>query len=139
MSLVAERVEELVLARAQTAGDASPRELVKPLARFAPPSLTPAAWLDELAEVAVRVRGRSSALRGLWPQLADRVLPALALGVAADDRGAHARLAGRDAWAAAIVARALGLWTDGPPPSLPSVCDALVWRDLGLPGKPKRC
>lgn len=139
MTLVAERVEALVLARMDTAPDASPHDLVKPLARFAPPSLAPAAWLGQLTEVAGRVRGQHSALRGTWSQLADRVLPGLALGVAPGDRGVHAKLAGRDAWAAAIVARALGLWTDGPPPSLPAVCDALVWRELGLPGRPKRC
>jgi hypothetical protein len=74
-----------------------------------------------------------------WPELADRVLPGLALGVAADDGKLHARLAGRDAWAAAIVGRALALWVDGAPPSLAAVCDALAWRELELPGKPKRC
>jgi hypothetical protein len=66
------------------------------------------------------------------------VLPALALGVSAQDAKAHKRLAGRDAWAAAIAARALGLWTDGAPPSPAAVCDAFVWRQLGLAGKPKR-
>src|SRR5204863_1047847 len=32
-----------------------------------------------------------------------------------------------------------GVWVDGPPPSLPAMCDALTWRELDLPGKPKRC
>jgi hypothetical protein len=131
MTLVPERVEMLVLAR----GD----EPLEPLARFAPPSLTESAWLAHLDEARARVRGRKSVLRGRWPHLADRVLPALGLGVAADDTKTHARLAGRDAWAAAIVARSLGLWTDGAPPTLPALCDALAWRELALPGKPKRC
>src|SRR5262249_2692881 len=44
-----------------------------------------------------------------------------------------------EAWAAAIVARAHGLWTKGPPPTLPKLCDALAWRSLGLAGTPKPC
>jgi hypothetical protein len=72
-------------------------------------------------------------------EIADRVLPALGLGVAPGDAKALAKLAGRDEWTAAIMARALGLWTDGPPPSLAAVCDAYAWRELALPGKPKRC
>jgi hypothetical protein len=156
---LADRLEALVIARAhaaaskQTLGD-----LVAPLARFAPVGMMPAAWRDRLAEVVAALcaqgaidadhraidagelaRRLGGAVPRRWPELADRVLPALALGIAADDGKGRARLDSRDAWAAAIVARALGLWRDGPPPSLPAVCDALVWRDLGLPGKPKRC
>ncbi|MCU1499211.1 MAG: hypothetical protein JWM47_3164, partial [Acidimicrobiales bacterium] len=78
------------------------------------------------------------AVRG-WKPLADRVLPALALGVRPDDTKVHARLADRDAWAAAIAGRLLGLWETGAPPSLPAMCDALAWRELGLVGRPKRC
>ncbi len=91
--------------------------------------------LREPKELARRI-GPHTAVR--WQQLADRVLPGLALGVAPNDTKAHKRLAGRDDWAAAIVGRSLGLWTDGVPPSLPAVCDALAWRELGLTGKPKR-
>src|SRR5262249_45351094 len=69
-----------------------------------------------------------------WTQLATRVFPGLALGV--DDK---VKLADQDAWAAAIAARALGLWTQGPPPSLPALCDALAWQRLELAGKPQRC
>jgi hypothetical protein len=72
-------------------------------------------------------------------QWTDRVLPGLAVGVRADDAKAHKRLSDRDTWAAAIVARAQGLWTKGPPPTLPKVCDALTWRSLGLTGTPKAC
>src|SRR6185295_11844377 len=73
-----------------------------------------------------------------WSQLADRILPALGLGLAADDKHL-ARLKGRDGWAAAIAGRALALWTAGPPPTLNALCDALAWHRLGLPGKPKPC
>jgi hypothetical protein len=164
MTLVAERLEALVIARAHTApGRLALGDLVAPLARFAPAELTAAAWRDRLAEVVAALRaqgvidadhrvgdpgelarrigaadGAGGAARS-WAELSDRVLPALALGIAAGDAKLRARLDGRDAWAAAIVGRALGLWRDGSPPSLPAVCDALVWRELGLPGKPKRC
>jgi hypothetical protein len=158
MTLVAERLEALVIARAHTAGGKlALGELVAPLARFAPAELTAPAWRDRLAEVVTALRGRGvldddhrvrdagelarrsgGGARG-WPELSDQVLPGLALGIAAGDGKLRARLDGRDAWAAAIVGRALGLWRDGPPLSLAAVCDALVWRELGLSGKPKRC
>jgi hypothetical protein len=163
MTLVTERLEALVIARAHTAPDKLAHgDLVAPLARFAPAELTPPAWRDRLTEVVAGLRGQgvldddhrvrdagelarrigapgAAGAARTWPELSDRVLPGLALGIAAGDAKLRARLAGRDAWAAAIVGRALGLWRDGPPPSLPAVCDALVWRELGLPGKPKRC
>jgi hypothetical protein len=159
MTLVASRLEALVVARAGAAGRTqSAGELMKPLARFAPAELTGAQWRDRLAEIVgdLRAQGVLDAEHCLrdagelarrigrhgartWPRLAASVLPGLALGIEAGDDKLHARLAGRDAWAAAIIGRALVLWADGPPPSLPAVCDALVWRELGLPGKPKRC
>jgi hypothetical protein len=137
MTAVAARLEALVVARAAMLRDGSSLgEIVAPLARFAPPDLSAAAWCDRLADIAGELRtqgvlderhrpragelvrriGKHAARS--WPQLADRVLPALGLAVAPDDGKLHARLAGRDAWAAAIVGRALALWTDGPPPSL---------------------
>lgn len=159
MTLVVSRLEALIVARTRTIGKpVALGDLVKPLARFAPAELTPAAWRDRLAEVVGDLRARDVVDAGhrlrdaeelarrigpttvrTWPELADRVLPALALGIAADDGKLRARLDGRDAWAAAIVGRALALWVDGPPPSLVALCDALAWRELGLPGKPKRC
>jgi hypothetical protein len=159
MTALAERLESLVVARAFASRNRlSLAELVQPLDRFSPPELTQAAWRDQLAAVAGELRGRGVLEVGhrlhdaeelarrigrhaarTWPQLAERVLPALPLGISADDGKRQARLAGRDAWAAAIVGRSLGLWLDGPPPSLAGVCDALTWRELGLPGKPKRC
>jgi|GEM_PF-2077420 len=159
MRLIAERIEAIVIARAGTATVAlTVGELVKPLARFAPGELTPVAWRDQLAQVADELRGRevlddayrvraTDALAQrigptnakTWAQLADRVLPGLGLGLDADDSKAHGKLVGRDAWAAAIAGRALGLWQQGAPPSLAQLCDALAWRELGLAGKPKRC
>ena len=159
MTALPDRLEALVVARAHASRSAmSLAELVQPLDRFAPPELTQAAWRDQLAAVAGELRGRGVFEAGhrlhdpdelahrigrhaarTWPQLAERVLPALPLGIAADDGKRQSRLAGRDAWAAAIVGRSLALWVEGPPPSLAGVCDALIWRELGLPGKPKRC
>lgn len=152
-------VDTLVIARAYVSKQGASRsEFLKPLLALAPTALTPVAWREELDGVVGRLIGdgtlddrhrlvepdRLARLIGehsvkSWRQLADKVLPALALGVAPDDRKAHERLAGRDAWTAAIAARVLGLWEAGPPPSLPVVCDAFAWRSLGLPGKPKRC
>jgi hypothetical protein len=156
--MIPDRLEALVVARAHAASaKTSLGDLVKPLARFAPGALTPAAWRDRLAEVVAALRAQDALDADLrprdgelarrigraagrsWAELSDRVLPALALGIAADDARSHARLDGRDAWAAAIVGRALGVWRDGPPPSLAALCDALVWRELALPGAPKRC
>src|SRR5262249_3860686 len=153
--VLAPRLEALVVGRAHTAGrPLATRELVEPVAKFAPGDTTATAWREQLegAIAALQARGvraadhgwldpaelgrligRTSALA--WPQLANRVLPGLGLGLAADDKS---KLVDQDAWAAAIVARALGLWTGGPPPSLAAVCDALVWRPLRLPAKPKR-
>ncbi|MDB4954578.1 MAG: hypothetical protein JWO36_2147 [Myxococcales bacterium] len=158
MTVISDRLEALIVARAHTSNSAlSARELVQPLARFAPTTLTETAWIERLSEVArgLRERGvlredhrpRGDVLAQMighhsaktWPQLADRILPALALGVAADDAKTQSKLAGRDMWSAAIMARALDLWTEGSPPSLAAVCDALAWRKLGLAGKPKRC
>jgi len=157
-AIAPERLDAFVIARLATAGR-RPRlsEIVKPLRRFAPRDQTDAQWRQALAaaidglrergvvdatlrvppgELALRI-GATSARR--WSQLADRVLPALALQIDAGDAKAHARLDGRDAWAAAIVARALGVWRTGPPPALGAMCDALVWQALGLPGAPRPC
>jgi hypothetical protein len=159
MTLVVSHLEALIAARVGATGARlSIRELIKPLERFAPTDLTLAAWRDRLAEIVSDLRAREildakHRLRDdgelarrigryrarTWKQLSERVLPGLALGIAADDGKAHAPLAGRDAWAAAIAGRVLALWHDGPPPSLGALCDALVWRELGLSGKPKRC
>lgn len=159
MGLVGERLEALVIARLETAGKKpiGPAGLVKSLRPFAPRELTDAQWRQtidsviealraagtiddrwrpEAGELARRI-GRHAARA--WKQLAERVLPALALGLGADDAKAHGRLAGRDGWAAAIIGRRLGVWQAGPPLSTSATMDAVVWRELGLAGTPKQC
>lgn len=159
MTLDPVRLQTLVLARAQTTG-AKPMTaaaIAKDLERFAP-SPGPA-WralveatiaeligkrvLDEQRRVidkdalGKRLGTGTAALK--WPQLTDRVLPAIALGMSAKDfLGKSGVLDGRDAWAAAIVARTLGFWQAGSPPKAPAVCDRLVWERLGLKGKVER-
>jgi hypothetical protein len=158
----ADRLDTLVLARlATSARPPRPSDLVKALRRFSPRDLTEAQWRDaitgalgglqarELVDASRRARPDELARRigrhaaRTWKQLADRVLPGLALGIDAGDAKAHDRLAGGkpacDAWAAAIAARALGVWRAGPPPSPGALCDALVWQELGLAGAPQRC
>lgn len=147
--MTADRLETLVIARAATsAKPLAGHDVAKQLQRFAPATTSEAAWRELVEPIAERVGtpDRAELVRRIgkhtartWAQLVERVFPALALGIAPDDAKAHARLAGRDAWAAAIAARALGVWTAGPPPSLAAVCDAFAWQRLGLAGKPKRC
>jgi hypothetical protein len=155
--MIEDRIETLVIARAHTLrGPASTAELVTALTRYCPPDAMQAAWSGTLAGVVERLRGttldaanhlvEADALAhrigphsaATWQQLADRVLPALALGVAPADGKTLQKLSSRDAWAAAIVGRARGIWVDGPPPSLAAVCDANAWTSLGLGGRPKR-
>ena len=142
--MIYERLATLVAARLHVAPD---KPVASALRRFAPADVDDKTWRDfidgalglvpaERSELARRIGPHSART---WPELADRILPGLALGIAANDTKQQARLAGRDAWAAAIAGRALGLWTAGPPPTLPALCDALVWRMLALPGKPKHC
>ncbi|HEY0993108.1 MAG TPA: hypothetical protein VGD80_38910, partial [Kofleriaceae bacterium] len=117
MTALPDRLEALVVARAHASRSAmSLAELVQPLDRFAPPELTQAAWRDQLAAVAGELRGQGVFEAGhrlhdadelarrigrhaarTWLQLAERVLPALPLGIAADDGKRQSRLAGRDA------------------------------------------
>ncbi|MCX5741354.1 MAG: hypothetical protein NT062_02515 [Proteobacteria bacterium] len=159
MGIEDDRLETLAIARLANS-PVPPRapELAKSLRRFAPASLTERDWLAVVTATTDRLRTRGvldddgrlthddELARRLgkheartWKQLAERVFPALGLGIAPSDSRAAARLAGRDEWTAAIAARALGLWTEGPSPSLASVCDAFAWKQLGLPGRPKRC
>lgn len=155
MTLDPVRLQTLVLARAQTAGKDAPTAatLAKDLERFAPApgpgwrALVEAALgelirqrvIDEQRRVvdgdALGQRlGVTAALK--WPQLTDLVLPAIALGMSAKDvLGKKGAPDGRDGWAAAIAARALGFWQGGPPPKPAAVCDRLVWERLGLKGK----
>jgi hypothetical protein len=132
--------------------------LVSDVQRFAPATVDVTQWRDRVeaclkslqdggvvdAELRLRRADEFKQRTGShevqrWQEWPDRILPGLSLGVRADDTKAHERLSERDDWAAAIVARAHGLWTKGPPPTLPKVCDALTWRELGLTSTPKTC
>ncbi|MDX2086522.1 MAG: hypothetical protein SFX73_01675 [Kofleriaceae bacterium] len=143
--IVQERLELLIVARLAYAPASKEDELSRALQRFAPTALSANAWRDtvahhraQLAEVALAQRLGASPPR-TWKELADCVLPALALGISATDGKAHKRLKQNGAWPAAIGGRLLGVWTTGAPPTLSTVCDAYVWRQLGLGGRPKRC
>jgi hypothetical protein len=157
--LVTERLEILLLARLTTSKQPpTVAALASESHRYAPATLDTTGWGDRLAvclqgledraviDAQHRVRRTDELKRRTgahavtrWQPWPERILPALALGVRADDAKAHQRLSDRDAWAAAIVARAHDLWAKGPPPTLPRVCDALAWRALGLTGTPKSC
>lgn len=137
-----DRLEAIAIARILT--NRGRMEVARDIGRFAPPTVVDATWRTVVEDAVMRVRdvatrdelvhriGKHAAKT--WADYTDRVFPCLALGASPDTR-----IAGRDAWAAAIAARALGLWTHGGPPSLAAVCDAFAWQKLGLAGKPKRC
>jgi hypothetical protein len=141
------RLDALVHARrAAATSPPSELELARALRAFAPPSYDDTRWLAEIRESLVRARSDDTATMrrfGVsgdvdWKRLHERIVPGLSLGIAADDARTLSRLKDRDHWAAAIVARARGLWSDGAPPSLATVCDRLVWRSLHLAGNAKR-
>lgn len=156
--MIQTRLDELVLARVATRAEPFSRsELAGSLRRCAPPTLDSSSWERAIVDAATRLRdageidpdgtvphmrtvasrwGGTGKLR--WPHIVERAIPGLALGVPVDDVHSHRRLVGRDAWAAAIVGRSLGIWRDGPPLSLTALCDALVWLGVGLAGAPKR-
>ncbi len=149
MTLLPERVDLLVLARVATSSERpSIASVSSATRRFAPATVDIPSWtkligdsvertkdLDAPAQLAQRLNVRE---KRSWKQLAERVFPALGLGLSADDK-TLSRLTGRDEWTAAIAGRALGLWATGPSPSLSTLCDAYAWRCLDLPGRPKRC
>ena len=148
--MIDDRITALAIARIVTSARplATP-DIAKQLHRFAPTTFDEPSWQAHLAPLVDAARSLASAdelsrrigkhALKRWQQYVERVFPALALGVAPDDAKAHAKLSGRDEWTAAIAARVLGLWTAGPPPTLPALCDAYAWQELGLAGKPKRC
>jgi len=146
----AQRLDDLVVLRAATT---TATDVAAAIARFAPAAIDPAAWRARIDGIVARLGGRLTETAVVkaawgrlgvrtavpWSRLVERVVPGLALGVAADDAKAHGRLGDRDAWAAAILARAIGLWSgQGAPPTPAGACDAVVWNRLGLAGTPKR-
>lgn len=158
MTLDPVRLQTLVLARAQTSSKPmTAAAIAKALERFAPASgpewreavaaAVAALQAERILDDKRRVVDREALGKRLdgsgkrtWQQLVERLIPALGLGLTAKDAFASGKkiLDGRDGWAAAIAGRALSLWTEGPPPSASALRDLLVWRKLGLPGKPKR-
>jgi hypothetical protein len=92
--------------------------------------------LTRADEVARRIGAQPTAK---WEAWAERLLPALALGIRPDDAKALRPLSVANGWIAAIAARALGVWTTGAPPTLSALSDAMVWRALGLDGAPQPC
>jgi len=155
MEIVNDRLDDVVMMRAALIKDpVTPAGVTRALRPLAPTSLDDGA-LSALIEAALarlraaqRLDERGKIVAGAapphfasptsWKQLVDRTLPGLALDVAAKDARAHKRLSERDHIAAAIVARAHGLWRDGPPPSPALIADAIVWRALELAGPAKR-
>lgn len=158
-SPVAARLDQVVLMRlATTAKPPGSTHIAAGLKALAPSTFDDARWLDTIAASESRLieagelDARRRPTQGLdeltvrlglpprvsWKAFHDKVLPGLGLGIKPDDTSAFRRLAGRDEWAAATVGRALALWHHGPPPRLNAVCDALVWKTLGLPGVAKR-
>lgn len=163
MSDVIAPLVALVAARVVTSpAPCTAAEVARATRRFAPATSGEAAWLEHIttalqtARTAGLVLGdpatagehaRERVLHGrlgfpataTWAQLVERWVPLAALGVTAAMAKIAARVKDRDTWTAAIAARLLGQWTEGPPPSLAAVCDSLAWTRLGLPGKAKRC
>lgn len=149
MTLIPDRLDLVVLARiASSKQRPSVASLASATRRFAPTTMDTRAWTtcvqasaDRVADLdATKELAHRTGLRECtWKRFAERVLPALGLGLEISDDKILARLSGRDEWTAAIAARALGLWSTGAPPSLSAVCDAYAWRSLGLGGRPKRC
>lgn len=158
--LLPERLDHIMLVRiADAPRPPTDAVLAASLRPLAPPTYDDARLTQTVADSVARlhaagaldgsrhaVDGAAGTARALaitgplsWKRLHERFLPGLALGIAAADSRAHGCLKTRDDWAAATVARALDLWSDGPPPRLNAVCDALVWRTLELPGTPRRC
>jgi hypothetical protein len=157
--VVTDHLETLILARLSTSAEPlTAVAIARASQHYAPIAVEPARW-RELVDAGVRglaehgiiddkrrvvradeLERRTGAQAGTrWQQWSERILPGLALGIRANDARAHARLSGRDAWAAAIVARVHHVWSEGPPPTISRLCDALTWRALGLGTAPKQC
>lgn len=153
--VIADRLETVLLARMSLGGKLTTASLAKLTARYKPTTMTDADWLALVTQTVERLRangvvddklhaGKLDDRLGAysansWDRWVDYLLPALALGVRLDDRAAPKRTARPDGWVSAIAARVLGLWGNGPPPSLQMLGDDLVWRELGLTGVVEKC
>lgn len=153
--VIAERLETVLLARMSLGGKLTAGSLAKLTARYRPTTMTDADWLAVVTETVERLRaggvvddklhagklddrvGAYSAKK--WERWTDYLLPALALGIRLDDRAAPKRTKLAEGWVSAIAARVLGLWSDGPPPSLQILGDEMVWRELGVSGAVEKC
>ncbi|MCA9674958.1 MAG: hypothetical protein KC464_07990 [Myxococcales bacterium] len=151
-----DRLDGLVLARLGSGTPpGSSRALAKSLRSYAPQEIAEPDWIAMVDAALARLRaagaidersrvvdatglGRVGLRPGTpWRQVIDRHVPAMALGITTGDARALKALSDRDRWAAAMVARAHGLWRDGAPPSPAALGNAIVWRALGLAGTPK--
>ncbi|MCW5802476.1 MAG: hypothetical protein KIT31_08815 [Deltaproteobacteria bacterium] len=152
------RVETLVVARAFCLSrGTTPGKAGEALLRFGPLEVTESGWRATLEETfgtlreegvldgGCRLTDRGELQRRIgkhgvreWRQLAGKVLPGFGLGVAAEDGRVHARMT-KIGWAALIVAREMGVWRGGVPPTGTALGDAIVWKELGMGGKPRTC
>jgi hypothetical protein len=158
-SIVPARLDDLVLARAAlSAQPPTVGELARSTRALAPTTIDDARWAALIADAVARLQTAGALDHELrapggapgvaarlgaggaidWKRVQDRIVPGLALGLAANDSKGHARLRSRDAWVAAVLGRSRRVWSGGPPPSLAAVGDALVWQALALAGKPGR-
>lgn len=142
-----QRLEIIVMARLSVAKKPPTlKELSKPTLRYKPTTMEDSAWYVAIDDAVQRIGTRRDLADQLgaykaskWEHWTDKLLPAAALGIRLDDQKALKRLSVANGWAAAIAARQLGLWEDGPPPSLGMLSNAVVWHELGISGTPEEC
>jgi hypothetical protein len=142
-----QRIEIVVMARLSLGGrPPTAAQLAKQALRYKPATMEDSAWHVAIEAAMQRVGERRDLADQLgahkatkWEHWTDKLLPAAALGIRLDDARALKRLSVANGWATAVAARALGLWKDGPPPSLGALGDAVVWHDLGIAGAPEPC
>jgi hypothetical protein len=150
-SLSGARLDRLVLARLAAGPAPRSKQLLEAVRRFwsAATDHDVAMAMERLAregliaDQAITTRGmdlvHELAADAPWKQVADVALPAYALGWDPASSEIRQRLDDREKWAAAIVARHYGLIAEGKPPPTPAqVANTLVWKRLGLAGKPPR-
>jgi len=149
-SVVPERLDVVVLWRLAATPRPSLAKLREALRRWLPDagdelfeaSLARLAERGHVSHDAVTPEGTRAAREqaggeARWQFVAGASLPMYALGWRADDARARAKI--KEGWAAAVVARHFGLIDEkAVPPTTTAIADAIVWRRLGLDGKPPR-